>query len=125
MKMIRKFTKRAHDGPAREGEGVATRVWVLIRRYEWEDQSQQTEYCDTFVFETKRDAVDKAASLLRGDMRRHGECGVEAWKRAAVDLRVTLYDNRVSPRHLVQLTDGDNVVFELYQRKVNERRKRK
>lgn len=104
---------------------VVMHVWVLIRRYEWEDQSQQTEYCDTFVFETKRDAIDKAASLLRGDMQRDGERGVEAWKRAAVDLRVTLYTNREFPRHLVQLTDGDNVVFELYQRKVNERRKRR
>lgn len=104
---------------------VVMHVWVLIRRYEWEDQSQQTEYCDTFVFETKRDAIDKAASLLRGDMQLCGERGVEAWKRAAVDLRVTLYTNREFPRHLVQLTDGDNVVFELYQRKVNERRKRR
>lgn len=95
------------------------KVWVLIRRYEWEDQSQQTEYCDTFVFASRYGAVRKAASLLRADMRRYGD-GV-----TSPDIRneekAMLADFRSEfPRHIVQLTDGSNVVYELYGRGVRK-----
>ena len=97
--------------------GANRKVWVLIRRYEWEDQAQRAEYCDTFVFLSFGDAVRKAASLMRADIRKHG------WRACGADLRIEekamLADFRTEfPRHLVQLTDGDNVVYELYKRSV-------
>lgn len=93
------------------------KVWVLVRRYEWEDQSNQTEYCDTFVLGSWTAAVRKAALLMRSDLRRHGD-GV-----TVPDLRceekAMLADFRSEfPRHLVQLTDGDDVVYELYRRTI-------
>lgn len=93
------------------------KVWVLIRRYEWAEQAQQTECCDTFVFMSRFGAVRKAASLLRADMRKYGywtaSSGVSDEEKAMLaDFRTDF------PQHLVQLSDCDNVVYELYERAV-------
>lgn len=93
-------------------------VWVLIRRYEWEDQAQQTECCDTFAFGGFVDACKKAQSLLRSDLKNYGERGTANLKREATDMLVAFTSR--TPRHLVRLTDGDNVVYELYRREVRK-----
>lgn len=92
------------------------KVWVLVRRYEWEAQSNQTKYCDTFVFGKKADALLKAETLCRTDMRRHG-FPAENVRTELDELRTDL-GNREFPIHLTQLTDADNVVFELYRKAV-------
>lgn len=104
----------AGDG-RRPGRGP--KVWVLVRRYEWEANAQQTECCDTFVFTSRRGAVRKAASLLRADMGTHG--GGFTPSDVGNEERAMLADFRSRfPRHIVQLSQGGNVVYELYGRGV-------
>lgn len=93
------------------------KVWVLIRRYELEDNAQQTECCDTFVFTNWTNAVRKAASLLRSDIKTHGQGFTQSDVR--IEEKVMLANFRSKfPRHLVQLSFGDNVVYELYRKGV-------
>ena len=88
------------------------KVWVLIRRYELEDNAQQTECCDTFVFTNRTNAVRKAASLLRADIKTHGQGFAQSDVR--IEEKVMLANFRTKfPRHLVQLSFGDSVVYEL------------
>lgn len=93
-------------------------VWILIRRYEWEDQAQQTEYCDTFAFGSFAGACEKAQSLLRLDLKNYGD-GVTANPKQEVIDMLTAFKSQF-PSHLVQLTDSDNVVYELYRREVRK-----
>lgn len=109
------------DAAIRKADGRQKRrgpkVWVLIRRYELEDNAQQTECCDTFVFTNRTDAVRKAASLLRADIKTHGQGFAQSDVR--VEEKAMLADFRTKvPRHLVQLSFGDNVVYELYRKGV-------
>lgn len=90
-------------------------LWVLVRRYEWESQSNETEYCDVYLFSTREDALRKAKTLLYSDMRKYASAGVEDYDSEANCLVSGLCD-REFPRHMVELTDGDDVVFELYRR---------
>lgn len=111
------------DAAARKTDGHPPRreprAWVLVRRYEWEDNSQQTEFCDTFVFPNLHSACRKAASLLRADMRRYGD-GVTS-PDIRIEEKAMFTDFRSKfPRHIVKLTDGDNVVYELYRRGVRK-----
>lgn len=93
------------------------KVWVLVRRYELEDNAQQTECCDTFVFTNWTNAVRKAASLLRTDIKTHGQGFTPSDVR--IEEKVMLANFRTKfPRHLVQLSFGDNVVYELYRKGV-------
>ena len=105
---------RKTDGrPKRRGP----KVWVLIRRYELEDNAQQTECCDTFVFTNWTNAVRKAASLLRADIKTHGQGFTQSDVR--IEEKAMLANFRTKfPRHLVQLSFGDNVVYELYRKGV-------
>ena len=93
------------------------KVWVLIRRYELEDNAQQTEYCDTFVFTNWANAVRKAASLLRADIKTHGQGFTQSDVRIEEKVMLTNFRSKFPP-HLVQLTFGDNVVYELYRKGV-------
>ena len=109
------------DAAIRKADGRAKRrgpkVWVLIRRYELEDNAQKTDCCDTFVFTNWTDAVRKAASLLRADIKAHGRGFTQSDVR--VEEKAMLADFRTKfPRHLVQLSFGDNVVYELYRKGV-------
>lgn len=93
------------------------KVWVLIRRYEWEDNAQQTESCDTFVFTSWCGVARKAVSLLRADIKTNGT------RFTPSDIRIEEKDMLANfrskfPRHLVQLSNGDNVVYELYRKGV-------
>lgn len=92
------------------------KVWVLIRRYEWEDQGNQTEYCDTFVFAKKESALAKARSLVRSDLKKYGD-GTKAVATKEIMNMEWEFEGKF-PRHLVQLTDSDNVVYELYRRTI-------
>ena len=99
------------------------KVWVLVRRYEWEDQSNQTETCDVFAFARFRTAVAKAGKLLKADVMKYGNGdNADAMSEAA---QMEYAFSSKYPRHLVQLTNGDNVVYELYQVPVAGRRARK
>ena len=105
--------RKADGRPKRRGP----RVWVLIRRYELEDNAQKTDCCDTFVFTNRTNAVRKAASLLRADIKTHGQGFAQSDVR--VEEKAMLADFRTKfPRHLVQLSFGDNVVYELYRRSI-------
>ena len=105
--------RKADGRPKRRGP----KVWVLIRRYELENNAQQTECCDTFVFKNRADAVRKAASLLRADIKTHGQGFAQSDVR--IEEKVMLADFRTKfPRHRVQLSFGDNVVYELYRKGV-------
>ena len=88
-------------------------MWVLIRRHELEDNAQKTDCCDTFVFTNWTNAVRKAASLLRADIKAHGRGFTQSDVR--IEEKAMLADFRTKfPRHLVQLSFGDSVVYELY-----------
>ena len=107
---------RKVDGrPPKRGSAV----WVLIRRYEWGTDAQQTKSCDTFVFTGRVAAVRKAASLLKADMRTFGrgftpsEARKEG-KAMAADLCSRFH------RHTVRLSESDNVVYEMYRREVRK-----
>ena len=100
--------RKADSRPKRRGP----KVWILIRRYELEDNAQQTECCDTFVFTNRTNAVRKAASMLRADIKTHGQGFAQSDVR--IEEKAMLADFRTKfPRHLVQLTFGDSVVYEL------------
>ena len=100
--------RKADGRPKRRGP----KVWVLIRRYELEDNAQQTECCDTFVFTNRANAVRKAVSLLRADIKTHGQGFAQSDVR--IEEKAMLANFRTKfPRHLVQLTFGDSVVYEL------------
>lgn len=92
-------------------------VWILVRRYEWEDQSNETEYCDVFPFWSRADAISKAKSLLKADMKKHASLGTESYAEEANALAKDLA-SKYFPKHLTELTDGDDVVFELYRKPV-------
>ena len=109
------------DAAARKVDGRPKRrgpkVWILIRRYELEDNAQQTECCDTFVFTNRTNAVRKAASMLRADIKTHGQGFAQSDMR--IEEKAMLANFRTKfPRHLVQLSFGDNVVYELYRRSI-------
>ena len=105
--------RKADGRPKRRGP----KVWVLIRRYELEDNAQQTECCDTFVFTNRTNAVRKAASLLRADIKTHGQGFAQSDVR--VEEKAMLANFRTKfPRHLVQLSFDDSVVYELYRKGV-------
>ena len=109
------------DAAIRKADGRSKRqgpkVWILIRRYELENNAQQTECCDTFVFTNWTNAVRKAASLLRADIKTHGQWFTQSDVR--IEEKVMLANFRTKfPRHLVQLSFGDNVVYELYRKGV-------
>lgn len=105
--------RKADGRPKRRGP----KVWVLIRRYELEDNAQKTDCCDTFVFTNWTDAVRKAASLLRADIKTHGRGFTQSDVR--IEEKAMLADFRTKfPRHLVQLSFGDSVVYELYRKGV-------
>lgn len=105
--------RKINGRPKKRGQ----KVWVLIRRYELEDNAQQTEYCDTFVFTNWTNAIRKAASLLRADIKTHGQGFTQSDVR--IEEKAMLANFRTKfPRHLVQLSFGDNVVYELYRKGV-------
>lgn len=107
---------RKTDGrPKKRGQ----KVWILIRRYEWESQAQQTEYCDTFVFTRRSSAIRKAASLLRSDVSIFG-CGFTPSDIRTEEKAMLAAFRTKFPRHLVDLNDGDNVVYELSHREVRQ-----
>lgn len=108
-------TRKTDGRPKKYGP----KVWILIRRYEWESQAQQTEYCDTFVFTSRRSAIRKAASLLRTDERKYG-CGATPSDIRTEEKEMLAHFRSKFPRHLVQLTDYDNVVYELYRREISQ-----
>ena len=100
--------RKADGRPKRRGP----KVWVLIRRYELEDNAQKTDCCDTFVFTNRTNAVRKAASMLRADIKTHGQGFAQSDVR--IEEKAMLANFRTKfPRHLVQLTFGDSVVYEL------------
>lgn len=105
--------RKADDRPKKRGP----KVWILIRRYELEDNAQKTDCCDTFVFTNWTDAVRKAASLLRADIKTHGRGFTQSDVR--IEEKAMLANFRTKfPRHLVQLSFDDNVVYELYRKGV-------
>ena len=105
--------RKADGRPKKRGP----KVWILIRRYELEDTAQKTDCCDTFVFTNWTDAVRKAASLLRADIKTHGRGFTQSDVR--IEEKAMLADFRTKfPRHLVQLSFGDSVVYELYRKGV-------
>ena len=107
------------DAAVRKADGRPPRrspkARVLVRRY----KSKRTEWCDTFVFMSRRNACRKAASLLGADMRTYGNrvTSTDIWneeKAMIANLRSEF------SKHVVQLTNGDNVVYELYGRGVRK-----
>ena len=105
--------RKADGRPKRRG----SRVWVLVRRYELEDNAQQTECCDTFVFTNWTNAIRKAASLLRADIKTHGRGFTPSDIRIEVEAMLANFRTKF-PRHIVQLSFGDNVVYELCRRSI-------
>ena len=93
------------------------KVWVLIRRYELETHAQQTEFCDTFVFTRFLDAIRKASSLLKADMKSYRFTPSDI-RNEEKEMLSALRFNPSFPRHIVQLSFGDNVVYELYRKGV-------
>ena len=105
---------RTTDGrPKKRGP----KVWVLIRRYELETHAQQTEFCDTFVFTRFLDAIRKASSLLKADMKSYRFTPSDI-RNEEKEMLSALRFNQSFPRHIVQLSFGDNVVYELYRKGV-------
>ena len=105
--------RKADGRPKRRGP----KVWILIRRYELENNAQQTECCDTFVFTNWTNAIRKAVSLLRADIKAHGQGFTQSDVR--IEEKAMLANFRTKfPRHLVQLSFGDNVAYELYRKGV-------
>lgn len=93
------------------------KVWVLVRRYD------KTEVCEVFAFARFRTAVARARKLLKADVMKYGNGdNADAMLEAA---QMEYAFSSKCPWHLVQLTDGDNVVYELYRVPVAGRRARK
>ena len=90
------------------------KFWVLLHRIEFEDQAQQTENVDPFLFTNKKDAVARALAVYRSDCNRY--FGRGSW-REEDEQTIRMWLPAVGSA-CVCATDGDNIVFELYQRSV-------
>lgn len=97
-------------------------VYVLIHRLELEESANQTEEAVPFLFEDEDDAIEKACEIMREETAAWGwnrdEQDAEA-ERLADGLRSAPRGGRageLKAEYLVQLTDSDNEVFELYRR---------
>ena len=93
-------------------------VWILIRRYELEDHSNQTEYCDTWPFLHREDALRKIASTLKTDMRKWGVYTASDFVSSLDEIVKELCRKSVGGICLYQLDDKNNIVYELYRRSV-------
>lgn len=97
-------------------------IYVLLHRLELEDNANQTEDVEPYLFESEDDAVEFAVHLMRQTTDEWG------WIRKEQDLEARALEDglRSAPKggsahephadHLVHLTDSDNEVFELYRR---------
>lgn len=94
------------------------KIWILIRRYELENQSNQTEYCDTWSFRSREDALRKVASTLKADMRKWGGYTAVDFISALDEISKNLVRKSCRGVGLYQLDNSNNVVYELYCRSV-------
>ncbi|MCF0232907.1 MAG: hypothetical protein HUJ63_11775 [Enterococcus sp.] len=94
------------------------KVWVLTRRYEWDDQGGQTESVDVHVFEDRKSAVEAAKRMLFSDMKNYGYRGTRQFKAYVAALESRFRKSGTFLDH--ELSDGDNVVYELYRRTVRK-----
>ena len=102
----KKRTLNAHKG------------WVLIRRYELEDHSNQTEDCDAWIFLSRKDALRKVASTLKADMHKWGICTSSDFVSSRDEIAKALCRQSSGGICLYQLDDSNNVVYELYRRSI-------
>lgn len=97
-------------------------LFVLNHRLELGDNSNQTDYVDPYLFEDLGDAIAKAKSIMRETAYAFG------WNNSDVDYEAECLGKTLNAmsedgtsEYIVQLTDGDNEVFELSKQPVNER----
>lgn len=89
------------------------KAWVLLHRIEFEEQAQQTENVDPFLFTNKKDAITRALAVYRSDCNRY--FGRGSWCK---EDEQTIRKDLPSGSACVCATNSDNIVFELYQRSV-------
>lgn len=102
-------------------------VYVLLHRLELEENANQTEDVEPYLFEDEDDAIEKACEIMREETAAWGwnrdEQIAEA-ERLADSLRSAPRGGRaceLHSDHLVHLTDCDNEVFALYRRSVAQK----
>lgn len=97
------------------------KMWVLNWRFELEVNANQTERVHAEVYTDMADAVRRAVAIANRHMSLYGRVftaddEAKIWS----ELVNSVARDRVHVFTIVQLTDSDNLVFELSERELNK-----